>query len=250
VICLGGQFSCLKPLTFIPILGLHILFGCQFPRLFRSTIRSLGCKKDKWYHHLQQLKSSSTTRKLKMKPRTSSRLFGVEDMKLACLSDWLLWKIFESIPPRSTFHLWLPKTFDAYSVVLIIPSILSFQFYQILSSKRKLLIPSFPESRGEIPFKGGSLSHLEISISECGPFSSTNFNFQNDFILFKLKRFYLILFWVQRIKIFKWRSKKFLLNYPFIWVVKNFKQKVLSLKIYSKGFSSLNLHSKRIYKSL
>jgi hypothetical protein len=46
--------------------------------------------------------------------------------------------------------------------------------------------------------------------------------------------------------------QNFLLNYSSIWVVKTFKQKVLSLKkVYSKGFSSLNLHlRKRFYKSL
>jgi hypothetical protein len=40
--------------------------------------------------------------------------------------------------------------------------------------------------------------------------------------------------------------QNFLLNYSSIWVVKTFKQKVLSLKkVYSKGFSSLNLHLKK-----
>jgi hypothetical protein len=69
----------------------------------------------------------------------------------------------------------------------IVWSPFSLQSYQILSSERKLLIPSFPESRGEIPFKGGSLSCPEIRISECEPFSLINLNFQKDFVLFKFK---------------------------------------------------------------
>jgi hypothetical protein len=43
----------------------------------------------------------------------------------------------------------------------------------------------------------------------------------------------------------------FLLNCSFIWVVKIFKQKVLSPKVYLKEFSSLSLHSKgftKVYK--
>jgi hypothetical protein len=39
--------------------------------------------------------------------------------------------------------------------------------------------------------------------------------------------------------------QNFLLNYSFIWVVKTFKQNVLSLKSYLKGFSSLTPHSKK-----
>jgi hypothetical protein len=59
-------------------------------------------------------------------------------------------------------------------VVFIISLIISFPLYQFLSSEPKLLIPNFPESQGEIPSKGGSLSHPEISISECEPFSKRN----------------------------------------------------------------------------
>jgi hypothetical protein len=68
-------------------------------------------------------------------------------------------------------------------VVSIFSLVISFQSYQILSSEPKLLIPSLPESRGEIPFKGGNLSHPKISISECEPFSSINLNFQKEFHL-------------------------------------------------------------------
>jgi hypothetical protein len=42
--------------------------------------------------------------------------------------------------------------------------------------------------------------------------------------------------------------QNFLLNYSFIWVVKTFKQKVLSLKRLFKTFSSLNLHLKGFTK--
>jgi hypothetical protein len=92
-------------------------------------------------------------------------------------------------------------------------------------------------------------SHPEIPILECEPFSLINLNFQKHSIWFKLKWFYFLFKWVQRIKIFKWHSN-FLLKDSFIWVVKIFKQKVLSPKVYSKEFSSLNLHSKKVYKSL
>jgi hypothetical protein len=65
-----------------------------------------------------------------------------------------------------------------------------------------------------------------------------------------LFHFYFVFKWVQRIKLFKWCSK-FLLNDSFIWVVKIFKQQVLCPKVYSKEFSSHNLHSKgftKVYK--
>jgi hypothetical protein len=81
-------FSCFK--TFMAhslILSLPILFGCRFLELFGSMIIRLTCKKDKWCHHQQQMKSSLTTRKLKMKPWTSPHLFGVEDLKY--LLAWL-----------------------------------------------------------------------------------------------------------------------------------------------------------------
>jgi hypothetical protein len=67
-------------------------------------------------------------------------------------------------------HPWLSKAFDAYSTISIISSIISFPSYQFLSSTPKLLSPSFPESRGEIPSRGDSLSHPKISILECQPF--------------------------------------------------------------------------------
>jgi hypothetical protein len=63
--------------------------------------------------------------------------------------------------------------------------------------------------------RGGRLSHPEIPILECEPFSSINLYFQKDFIWFKLKWFYFVFKRVQRIKIFKW-CWNFLLNYSFI----------------------------------
>jgi hypothetical protein len=39
------------------------------------------------------------------------------------------------------------------------------------------------ERQVEIPFKGGSLSHPEIPISECEPFSTIISNFLKDFKL-------------------------------------------------------------------
>jgi hypothetical protein len=89
--------------------------------------------------------------------------------------------------PRSTFHLWLSKTFEAYSVVFIISSVISFLSYRFSSSKPKLPKVTFPESRDEIPCKVGSLSHPEISISECEPFSQMKFKFSKDFKCFHLK---------------------------------------------------------------
>jgi hypothetical protein len=67
------------------------------------------------------------------------------------------------------------------------------------------------------------------------------------FIYFVFKR-------VQRFKIFKWCSK-FLLNDSFIWVVKIFKQKVLSAKVYWKEFflfssSSFTKDFQKLIKSL
>jgi hypothetical protein len=75
---------------------------------------------------------------------------------IACLSDFDYHNISEPIIPWSIFHLWLSKIFDAFSVVSLISSIISFWSYQLLPSDRKLLIPSFPESRDEIPCTGGA----------------------------------------------------------------------------------------------
>jgi hypothetical protein len=72
-------------------------------------------------------------------------------------------------------------------VVSLISSITSFQSYQILSSERKLLIPSFPESQDEIPSKGRSLPHPKICISECEPFSQKKLKFFKGFSLFSFK---------------------------------------------------------------
>jgi hypothetical protein len=47
--------------------------------------------------------------------------------------------------------------------------------------------PTFPESQDEIPFKGGSLSHSEILISECEPFSHQKLKISKKFIYFNLK---------------------------------------------------------------
>jgi hypothetical protein len=72
-------------------------------------------------------------------------------------------------------------------VLSIIPSIIYFRSFQILSSEPKLLSPSYLESRGKIPFKGGSLSHPEIPISECEPFFLNKFKFSKGFHLIQVK---------------------------------------------------------------
>jgi hypothetical protein len=106
----------------------------------------------------------------------------------ACLLEWLI--AIENLwvyPSLINNHPWLSKTLDGYSVLSIIFSIISFQSYHILSPKHKLLIPNFPKSWDEIPFKGSSLWHPKIPISECEPLSSMNLNFQKNFIWFKLE---------------------------------------------------------------
>jgi hypothetical protein len=93
-----------------------------------------------------------------------------------------------------------------------------------------------------IPFiqEGIRLSHPEISILECEPFSSINLNFQKDFIWFKLKWFILFSWYLNEFKESKYLNgvQNFILYNSFNWVVKNFKQKVLFPKVYSKEFSS------------
>jgi hypothetical protein len=86
-------------------------------------------------------------------------------------------------------HHWLSKIFDSYSVTSIISSIIP----SILISSTQTPNPTFPESRDEIPFKGGSLSHPQILISECEPFfPQETQNFQkNSFILTKSEPFWM-----------------------------------------------------------
>jgi hypothetical protein len=55
-------------------------------------------------------------------------------------SDFDCYKIIEPIIPWSTFHRWLSKTFDAYSVISIIPSI-------IFSSHTRFLRPKLDAHR-------------------------------------------------------------------------------------------------------
>jgi hypothetical protein len=86
------------------------------------------------------------------------------------------------------------------------------------------------------------VSHLEIPILECETFSSINLNFKKDFIWFKLKWFDLILYFNEFEKS-KYLNgvQNFLLNFSFIWVVKTFKQKVLSLKSLFKKIFLLSI---------
>jgi hypothetical protein len=71
--------------------------------------------------------------------------------------------------------------------VWFLSSLQSFHFDLIKSSEYKLQSLSFHESRDEIPFKGGSLSHPKISILECEPLFLDKFEFLKDFIYFHLK---------------------------------------------------------------
>jgi hypothetical protein len=110
----------------------------------------------------------------------------------------------------------LIQTFDSYSVVSIISLSNSYLLYQFLSSESKLPNPTFLESRAEIPFKGGSLSHPKISILECEPFSQKKLKFSKGFHLFSFKmilfEFIFNLKRVYKVKRFLWCSKFIDLN--------------------------------------
>jgi hypothetical protein len=101
--CFFDCFPCFKTLiAFSLILSLHILFGCQFPKLFGSTIRRLTCKMAKWYHRHRRLKSSSTTRKAKYEAldfTASLRCWRPEVFGFLCVS---LQSNYEPIIPSST----------------------------------------------------------------------------------------------------------------------------------------------------
>jgi hypothetical protein len=90
------------------------------------------------------------------------------------------------------------------------------------------------------------LLHPEIPISECKPLSTINLNFQNDFIWFKLKWFYLYLN--------EFKESKYLngvQNFPFKLFIhfscENFETKIIvSKKVYSrKIFFSSSFIQKR-----
>jgi hypothetical protein len=90
------------------------------------------------------------------------------------------------------------------------------------------------------------LSHPKIPISECGPFFKRDSYFSKGFQLFEFKKIYFIYFvFIIEFKESKWCSN-FLLNDSLS--CESSKQKVFSSKVYSKEFSSLNIHSKRFTK--
>jgi hypothetical protein len=126
-------FLILKPLCLKPILGLPIYLVVNSQNPLEARSEDLHARRTSDVIISNNWRPSSTMRKLKMKSWTSSRLLGIEDMKrlLAWVFDCHM--IFEPIIPWSSFHLWLSKTFNAYSMVFIIPSIFSFWSYQILS---------------------------------------------------------------------------------------------------------------------
>jgi hypothetical protein len=73
-------------------------------------------------------------------------------------------------------------------VVWSLSSLQSIHFYRINSYLlNPNSSPTCPKSRGKIPFKGGSLSHPEISVSECEPFSQKKINISKGFCLFQFK---------------------------------------------------------------
>jgi hypothetical protein len=181
-------------MAFSLILNLPILFDCQFSKLIGSTIRRLRCKKDNWCHRQWQLKTfiNNEIAKDEALDFTASLLRWRHKIFFACVFD--CYRNFEPIIPCSTFNLWLSKTFDAHSMISILPSNISFSIYQILSSDHKLFSPTFLESRGKISFKGGSLSHPKISISECEPFSQKKLKFSKGFQLFSFKIIFIVIY--------------------------------------------------------
>jgi hypothetical protein len=230
----------------------HLSYLIVDSQTFGRTIRRLTCKKGKWCHRQQQLNTfnnNETAKDEDLDLTASHRHWRHE--AISCLSDLIaignLWACHSLVNisslniQRALMHIvWCYSTF-------IFLSTISFLVYQILSSECNLLSPSFPESRDEIPFKGGTLSHPEISILECELFFSINLNFQKDFIWFKLKWFILFYFvfkWVQRINIFKWCS-----NFSFKLFI-HLSCEIFQTKSYSKEFSSHQPSFKRVYKSL
>jgi hypothetical protein len=154
--CLSDCFSCFKTrMAFSLILSPPILFGCWFSKVFRSTIRRLTCKKDKCCHRQWQLifTNNEKAKDEDLNFNASLRCWRLEG--IVCLFESFdCYITFEPIIPGSTFHPWLSKNFDAYSVVSTNSSIISFLSYQFFSSMPKLLNPRSPKSRSLIPFKG------------------------------------------------------------------------------------------------
>jgi hypothetical protein len=82
-------------------------------------------------------------------------------------------------------------------------SILFYGINSYLPSQNSSVL-SFPESRDEIPFKGGSLPYPKISILECELFSLEELNFQKDFNYFSFKMIlFEIIFNLKRVDKFK-----------------------------------------------
>jgi hypothetical protein len=133
-------------------------------------------------------------------------------------------------------HPWLSKTFDTYSMVFVIPSTFSFLSYRILSLS-PTSNPSFPESRDEIPFKDSRLSHIEISILKCEPFSKGNLKFSKRFRLYSFKMILFELKWVYKVKRFNCCSKFIHLDCEYFQTI------FYSLKIIQKDLN-FDLNSK------
>jgi hypothetical protein len=191
-------------MAFSPILSLPILFGCRFSNSLETRSEDSYARRtndviitDNWSLHQQW-------EKLKTKYWTSLRLFGIEDLKylLACVFDCYRKSLSQSILDQH-FIFGYQKPL-MHSVVSLFSPIISFQSNQFLYSKPKLLNPTFPESRGEFRFKGGSLSPPKIPLLECEPFFLKKLKFSKGFHLFPFK---LILFdiilnlkWVYKVK--------------------------------------------------
>jgi hypothetical protein len=123
-------FSCLKPvMTFSPILSLPILYCLSIPTLLSRMIKRLQGRESPPPTTIEVLCRKQES--YEMKPWESPHLLSVEDMKHFLPCFFWLFQVFWVYHSMINNHPWLSKTFDAYSVVSVIPSIISFRPHQI-----------------------------------------------------------------------------------------------------------------------
>jgi hypothetical protein len=113
--------------------------------------------------------------------------------------------------------------------------------------------PILLESRGEIPFKGGSLSHPKNSILECERFFQMKFKISKGFYLFSFKiilfEFIFSLKWVCKVEMFIWCSK-FHLKWFIHLSCEIFQIKSIVIKSLFKRIFFCQPSFKMVYKSL
>jgi hypothetical protein len=136
-------------------------FVCRFPKLFGSTIGRFTFKKGKWYHRHRQLKSSSTSRKLKTKPWTSPPLSALKTWSV-CMLECLI-----AIEPLSLWLLDQLVILDYLKALVhivcspsVVQSILIYRINSYLLSPKFLILLSLNLRARFLLGGGGVVCHI------------------------------------------------------------------------------------------